>query len=125
VALQEHFLRALGVPYQVMQICTGDMGGPDARQIDIESWMPGQGKYRETHTADLMTDYQTRRLGTRVKRNVGGSEFAHTNDATAIALGRCLIAVMENHQRADGSIAVPEILAPYMGGRTVIGAPQA
>lgn len=121
VALQEHFLKALGVPYQVVQVCTGDMGGPDARQIDIESWMPGQGKYRETHTSDLMTDYQTRRLGTRVKRNAGGNEYAHTNDATAIALGRALIAVMENHQREDGSIAVPEILVPYMKGRTVIG----
>jgi seryl-tRNA synthetase len=122
VALQEHFLQAFGVPYQVMQICTGDMGGPDARQIDIESWMPGQQKYRETHTSDLMTDYQTRRLSTRVRRNAGGNEYAHTNDATAIALGRCLIAILENHQRADGSISVPEILVPYMLGRTVIGA---
>lgn len=121
VALQEHFLRALAVPYQVMQICTGDMGGPDARQIDIETWMPGQGKYRETHTSDLMTDYQSRRLNTRVKRAHGGNEYVHTNDATAIALGRCLIAVLENHQRADGTIAIPEILVPFMGGRTVIG----
>lgn len=121
VALQEHFLQALGVPYQVVLICTGDMGGPDARQIDIESWMPGQGKYRETHTSDLMTDYQSRRLGTRLKRRTGGSEFVHTNDATAIALGRTLIAVMENHQREDGSIGVPEILVPFMYGRTVIG----
>lgn len=124
VALQEHFLQALGVPYQVVQICTGDMGGPDARQIDIESWMPGQKRYRETHTSDLMTDYQTRRLGTRVKRRQGGSEYAHTNDATAIALGRTLIAVIENHQREDGSIGIPEVLVPYMGGRTVIGKPR-
>lgn len=124
VALQEHFLQALQVPYQVVQICTGDMGGPDARQIDIESWMPGQKRYRETHTSDLMTDYQARRLGTRVKRRAGGTEFAHTNDATAIALGRTLIAVIENHQREDGTIGIPEILVPYMGGRTVIGGPK-
>jgi seryl-tRNA synthetase len=124
VAIQEHVLQSFGVPYQVVQVCTGDMGGPDSRQIDIESWMPGQGRYRETHTSDLMTDYQARRLGTRVKRRAGGSEFAHTNDATAVALGRMLIAVMENFQREDGSIAVPEILVPYMGGRTVIGKPR-
>ncbi|HTK04639.1 MAG TPA: serine--tRNA ligase [Candidatus Eisenbacteria bacterium] len=124
VALQEHFLQAFGIPYQVVQICTGDMGGPDARQIDIESWMPGQMRYRETHTSDLMTDYQARRLGTRVKRRAGGSEFAHTNDATAIALGRTLIALIENHQREDGSIAIPEVLVPFMGGRTVIGSPR-
>lgn len=124
VALQQHFLQAFGIPYQVVQICTGDMGGPDARQIDIESWMPGQQRYRETHTADLMTDYQARRLGTRVKRRAGGTEFAHTNDATAIALGRALIALIENHQREDGSIGVPEALVPFMAGRTVIGAPR-
>ncbi|MEY4722965.1 MAG: seryl-tRNA synthetase, seryl-tRNA synthetase [Candidatus Parcubacteria bacterium] len=124
VALQEHFLRSFKIPYQVVQVCTGDMGGPDARQIDIESWMPGQMKYRETHTSDLMTDYQTRRLGTRVRLNAGGNVFAHTNDATAIALGRLLIALMENHQRADGSIAIPEVLWPFMLGRTVIGAPK-
>ncbi len=124
VALQEHFLQVLKVPYQVVQICTGDMGGPDARQIDIESWMPGQGRYRETHTSDLMTDYQARRLGTRVKRRAGGTEFAHTNDATAIALGRTIIAVIENHQREDGTIGIPEILVPYIGGRTVIGGPK-
>lgn len=124
VAIQEHLLRSYGVPYQVVQICTGDMGGPDARQIDIESWMPGQGKYRETHTSDLMTDYQTRRLNTRVKRREGGSEYAHTNDATAIALGRTLIAILENHQRADGTVGIPEVLVPFMGGRTVLGKQQ-
>lgn len=120
VAIQEHVLQALGIPYQVMQICTGDMGGPDARQIDIECWMPGQQKYRETHTADLMTDYQARRLNTRVKR-ASGSEFVHTNDATALAIGRILIAIMENFQQEDGSVRVPEVLVPYMAGRAVIG----
>src|SRR3990167_5766529 len=97
VAIQEYFFQELNIPYQVVAICTGDMGGPDARQIDIEAWMPGQNRYRETHTADLMTDYQARRLGTKVKR-ANGSEFVHMNDATAIAIGRTIIAIIENYQ---------------------------
>ena len=97
-----------------MAICTGDMGGPDARQIDLEMWMPGQNRYRETHTADLTTDYQARRLGTKVKR-ASGSEFVYMNDATAFAIGRTLIAIMENYQNEDGSITVPEALRPYLG----------
>jgi len=121
VAIQEHMLKALGVPYQVMQICTGDMGGPDVRQIDIECWMPGQDRYRETHTSDLMTDYQARRLNTRVRRNAGGTEYVHMNDATLMAMGRLLIAIMENFQQADGSVRVPQVLVPYMYGRSVIG----
>ena len=116
VALQEHIMRQLGLPYQVVMVCTGDMGGPDVRQIDIETWMPGQEKYRETHSADLMGEYQARRLGIRIKRNSGEKEFAHMNDATAVAIGRTLIALIENGQRADGMIAVPEVLRGYMGG---------
>lgn len=113
VAIQEHFMQLLEIPYRVMQICTGDMGGPDARQIDIECWMPGQNKYRETNTSDMMTDYQSRRLNTRVKKNDGTMEFAHMNDATAFAIGRTLIAIMENYQQADGSIKVPKVLQKY------------
>ncbi|MFH1047707.1 MAG: serine--tRNA ligase [Patescibacteria group bacterium] len=121
VAIQEHILQALKVPYQVMDICTGDMGTPDARQIDIECWVPAQNTYRETHTSDLMTDYQSRRLNTRVRRNSGDMEYVHMNDATALAMGRILVVIMENYQRADGTIEVPEALHPYMFGRTVIG----
>ena len=87
IEIQENLMQSLEIPYQVVSICTGDMGGPDFRQIDIESWMPGQNKYRETHTSDYMTDYQSRRLNTRVK--VGqNTEFVHMNDATAFAMGR-------------------------------------
>jgi seryl-tRNA synthetase len=121
VAIQEHILKILGVPYQAVQVCTGDMGGPDSRQIDLESWMPGQDKYRETHTADLMTDYQARRLGTRVRRDSGEMQFVHMNDATCIAMGRLLIAIMENFQEADGSIHIPKVLQTWMGNRTHIG----
>ena len=120
VALQEHLLQQLNVPYQVVAVCTGDMGGPDVRQIDIETWMPGQNTYRETHSADLMGEYQARRLGTKVKRESGEKEFVHTNDATAFAIGRTIIAIIENNQKDDGTIAVPEVLQPYMGNATSI-----
>lgn len=120
VALQEHLLQQLNLPYQVVAVCTGDMGGPDVRQIDIETWMPGQNTYRETHSADLMGEYQARRLGTKVKRESGEKEFVHTNDATAFAIGRTLIAIIENNQQDDGTITIPEVLQPYMGNVTFI-----
>ncbi|PIR88735.1 MAG: serine--tRNA ligase [Candidatus Harrisonbacteria bacterium CG10_big_fil_rev_8_21_14_0_10_44_23] len=114
VALQEYLLQELGIPYQVVQICTGDMGKPDNRQVDIECWIPSQKKYRETHTSDLMTDYQTRRLNIKVQ-NGKKKEFAHTNDATAFAIGRTLIAILENYQNEDGSVTVPKALRKYSG----------
>ncbi|MBI2640079.1 MAG: serine--tRNA ligase [Candidatus Sungbacteria bacterium] len=116
VGIQEHLMTELGIPYRVVAISTGDMGGPDARQIDIEAWLPGQNMYRETHTADLMTDYQARRLNTKVKRKSGTVEFAHMNDATVFAIGRTIIAILENYQQVDGSVRVPEVLQPYMFG---------
>lgn len=119
VALQEHLLQALELPYQVMMISTGDMGFPDHRQIDINTWMPGQNRYRETHTSDLMTSFQGRRLNTRVKRKDGKVEPIHTNDATLAAMGRLLIAIMENYQQADGSIRIPKVLVPYVGKEVI------
>lgn len=116
VAVQEHLMQLLDLPYQVVSICTGDMGKPDARQIDIETWLPGQDTYRETQTSDLMTDYQSRRLNTKVKREDGSKDFVHMNDATAFAIGRTLIAIMENYQTKEGEIVVPEALLPYMHG---------
>jgi seryl-tRNA synthetase len=118
VAIQEYLVSSLGLPYQLIQKCTADIGKPNARGIDIDTWMPGQGKYRETHTADYMTDYQARRLKTRVRKSDGSTELVHTNDATAFALGRVMIAIMENYQTAEGNIKVPEVLQPYMAGRT-------
>jgi seryl-tRNA synthetase len=116
VAIQEYLMQSLKLPYQVVAICTGDMGGPDYRQIDIETWMPGQNKYRETNTSDLMNDYQSRRLNTKVKRKDGKTEFVHMNDATAFAIGRTLIAIIENGQQADGSVVIPEVLRKWMPG---------
>ncbi|HEY1074346.1 MAG TPA: serine--tRNA ligase [Patescibacteria group bacterium] len=115
VAIQEYLMQQLNIPYQVLLCCTGDQGDPDARHLDINSWMPGQDTYRETHSSDYMTDYQARRLKTRVKRTATENQYVHTNDATAFAIGRTLIAVMENYQQADGSIKVPEVLVPYCG----------
>ena len=120
VAIQEYLMQSLVLPYQVVAICTGDMGGPDYRQIDIETWMPGQNKYRETHTSDLMNDYQSRRLITKVKRKDGKTEFVHMNDATAFAIGRTLIAILENYQQADGSVVIPEVLRKWMPGNQSI-----
>jgi seryl-tRNA synthetase len=117
VAVQERLMQLLNLPHQVVIISTGDMGGPDQRQFDIETWMPGQNTYRETQTSDYMGGYQARRLNSRTKRADGSVEPVHMNDATAYAIGRTLIAIMENYQQADGSIAVPEILRPYMGGK--------
>ncbi|MDE0243552.1 MAG: serine--tRNA ligase [Candidatus Kaiserbacteria bacterium] len=120
VALQEHLMQQLNLPYQVVMVCTGDMGKPDVRQIDIETWMPGQNTYRETHSADLMGAYQARRLGIRVKREGGKKEFVHMNDATVFAMGRTLIAIIENNQRSDGSVTVPEVLRPYLGNQECV-----
>ena len=116
VAIIEYLVQALQLPYQVLIMCTGDMGKQDARHIDIEVWMPGQNKYRETHTSDLMTDFQARRLNTRVKRNSGETQYVHMNDATAFALSRTVVAIMENYQTKKGTIEVPKVLRKYMGG---------
>ena len=119
IAIQEYLMQQLGIPYHVLVKCTADIGKPNARGVDIEAWLPGQHKYRETHTADYMTDYQARRLKTRVRRE-DGVELIHTNDATAFALGRTTIAIIENNQTADGHVNIPAALQPYMAGQSQI-----
>jgi len=120
-AIQERFMQLLGIPYRKLQKCTYDIGKPNAKGSDIEAWLPAQGKYRETHTADYMTDYQARRLGTRVRRSDGQVDYVHTNDATAFACGRALVAIIENFQNADMSVRIPAQLQSYMGGRETLG----
>ena len=120
VAIQEYLLTQLELPYRVIQKCTADIGKPNARGIDMEAWLPGQEQYRETHTADYMTDYQSRRLNTRVRRESGELELVHTNDATAFALGRAMIAVIENGQDQAGNIRMPKVLQPYLGGKEIL-----
>ena len=119
VAVQEYLLQALKLPYHVLMKCTADIGKPNARGVDMEVWLPGQGKYRETHTADYMTDYQSRRLQTRVRTD-DGVVLVHTNDATAFALGRCMVAIIENYQTAKGDVVIPEVLRPYLAGRELL-----
>jgi seryl-tRNA synthetase len=120
VAVQEYLLTQLELPYRVIQKCTADIGKPNARGIDMEAWLPGQQQYRETHTADYMTDYQSRRLNTRVRRESGDLELIHTNDATAFALGRAMIAIIENGQNEDGTVRIPKVLQPYLGGKEIL-----
>jgi seryl-tRNA synthetase len=117
VAIQEYLVQQLRLPYQLLQKSTFDIGKPNASGYDINTWFPGQQQYRETHTADYMTDYQARDLKIRVRRANGDLDLVHTNDATAFALGRILKAIMENYQTSDGRIIVPEVLRPYMNGQ--------
>lgn len=119
--VQEYMMQKLGIPYRKLQKCTFDIGKPNAKGSDIDAWLPWQSQYRETHTADYMTDYQSRRLNTRVKRESGDLELIHTNDATAFACGRALVAIMENYQTEQGKVMIPEVLRPFMGGKTMIG----
>ncbi|MDP3948492.1 MAG: serine--tRNA ligase [bacterium] len=119
VGIQEYLTQSLELPYKVIICSTGDQGGPDFRHIDVETWMPAQNKYRETHSADLMNDYQSRRLNTKVKRENGESQFVHMNDATAFAIGRTIIAIMENYQMKDGKIEVPKVLREYVGKKII------
>jgi seryl-tRNA synthetase len=119
VAIQEYLMQQLKLPYHVLEKCTADIGFPNAKGVDLEVWLPGQNKYRETHTADFITDFQARGMQTRVK-TASGIEFVHTNDATAFAMGRTLVAIIENYQKADSKIGIPEVLQPYLGGQEVI-----
>ncbi|HSX39684.1 MAG TPA: serine--tRNA ligase [Candidatus Saccharimonadales bacterium] len=120
VAIQEYLMQQLELPYEVMILCTGDMGKPDYRQIDINTWVPAQNKYRETHSADYMTDYQARRLNIKYEDAEGNRKFVYMNDATALAIGRTLIAILENNQQEDGSIKIPRILQQYLNGKEII-----
>jgi seryl-tRNA synthetase len=119
VALQEYLMQRLRLPYQVLEKCTADIGRPNAKGVDIEVWLPAQNKYRETHTADYITDYQARPMKTRVRRASGEVELVHTNDATVFS-ERPLIAIIENFQTKEGDVIVPAALRPYMGGREKI-----
>jgi len=119
VAIQEYLMEQLGLPYRVLEKCTADIGRPNAKGVDIDVWLPSQNMYRETHTADYITDYQTRPMRTRVRRKNGEVELAHTNDATVFS-ERPLIAILENLQTAEGNVVIPEVLRPYMGGKEVM-----
>lgn len=117
----EAILQKLGLPYRVMSLCTGDMGFGAAKTYDLEVWMPGQDKYREISSVSNCEDFQARRLQARFKNAKGKNALVHTLNGSGLAVGRCLVALLENYQNADGSITVPEALRPYMGGLERLG----
>ncbi|MDP3924165.1 MAG: serine--tRNA ligase, partial [Hydrogenophaga sp.] len=112
----EAVLQKLGLPYRVMSLCTGDMGFGASKTYDLEVWVPAQGTYREISSVSNCEAFQARRLQARFKNAQGKNELVHTLNGSGLAVGRALVAVLENHQNADGSITVPEALRPYMGG---------
>ncbi|TSA82986.1 serine--tRNA ligase [Deinococcus detaillensis] len=121
LANAEGILRALELPYRVVQNCTGDMGAGKALMYDIEAWVPSEQLYRETHSCSYLGDWQARRTGLRYKGEGGKPHFAHTLNNTGIAVPRVLVPFLENHQQADGRIRIPAALQPFMGGKAFIG----
>ena len=117
----EGILEALGIPYRTVILCTGDMGFGARRTFDIEAWIPGQNTYREISSVSTTGDFQARRMNARFRPEGGGKpEFVHTLNGSGLAVGRCLIAVLENGQREDGSVELPEALGRYLGGKTIL-----
>ncbi|MEH3024198.1 MAG: serine--tRNA ligase [Pseudomonas oryzihabitans] len=117
----ETVLQRLELPYRVLSLCTGDMGFGATKTYDLEVWVPSQGKYREISSCSNCGDFQARRMQARYRNAEGKPELVHTLNGSGLAVGRTLVAVLENYQQADGSIRVPEVLKPYMGGLEVIG----
>ena len=122
LAVEEGILGDLGIPYRVVDIALGDLGAPAARKFDCEAWIPSQERYREVTSCSNCTDYQARRLRARVKGS-GGTRLVHTLNGTAVAVGRTIIALLENHQQPDGTVAVPSVLVEH-GAPAVLGAPS-
>ena len=116
----EEVLRALGLPYRVVNVCGGDLGQPQVQKFDIETWMPSRESYGETHSASRFHDFQARRLKLRYRDADGKAQVCHTLNNTVAASTRMLIALLENHQQPDGKVAIPAPLRPYMGGRELI-----
>jgi seryl-tRNA synthetase len=118
----EAVLQKLGLPYRVMSLCTGDMGFGSAKTYDLEVWLPAQDTYREISSVSNCEAFQARRLQARFKNAQGKNELLHTLNGSGLAVGRTLVAVLENYQNADGSVTVPEALRPYLGGQTLLKA---
>ncbi|WP_170414460.1 serine--tRNA ligase [Ruegeria atlantica] len=117
----EGILEKLGIPYRTVVLCTGDMGFGARRTFDIEAWLPGQDTYREISSVSTCGDFQARRMNARFRPEAGGKpEYVHTLNGSGLAVGRCLIAVLENGQNADGTVTLPEVLAPYLGGKLTL-----
>jgi len=119
LANSEEILKDLKLPYRVLLMCTGDMGEPQVKKYDIETWMPGRGGYGETMSDSFMGDFQARRLKMRYKAGDGTTRFCHTLNNTAIASPRILVAILENYQQADGSVVIPDVLVPFVGKKKI------
>ena len=122
-ANSEELVQALELPYRVLNLCVGDLGDSKVKGYDIECWIPSEQRYRETHSASYFHDYQARRADLRYRGEDGVVRYVHTLNNTALASTRTIIALLENHQRADGTIGIPEALRPYLGGRETLGKP--
>ena len=118
--LEEELWQGLGIPYRALEMCTGDLGAMAARKFDLEAWMPGRNDWGEVTSASNVTDYQARNLNVRYKKDDGNHGFIHMLNGTAIATSRAFVAILENYQQEDGSIKIPEVLRPYMGGMEYI-----
>jgi len=125
VSVEEEIIGKLELPYRIVNIAAGDLGGSAAKKYDIEVWLPGQQRYRELTSCSNTTDYQARRMQTRVRRSEGNVETLHTLNGTATAIGRTLIAILENHQQEDGSVVIPEHLWRYLPERARVLTPRA
>lgn len=119
VSIEEKLMKSLKIPYRLVQLCSGDLARPSSATLDIESWFPGQNEYRETHSSSNCTDFQARRLNIRYKEESGKLNFVHTLNGTVFAIGRMLIAIIENYQQKDGSIKVPKVLQKYTGFKAI------
>ena len=119
----ENILQLLGLPYRVISLCTGDIGFSAAKTYDLEVWLPSYGAYKEISSCSNCVDFQARRANIKYRdpENFKGSRYVHTLNGSGLAVGRTMAAIMENYQQADGTIKVPEVLVPYMGGVEVIG----
>lgn len=120
VAIESEILKALGLPFQTLMLACGDTGIASSKTFDHEGWMPGQNKYRELMSCSNCWDYQARRMNAKYRDKNGKLAFVHTLNGTAVALGRIIIAIMENYQQKDGSIIIPDVLIAYMGGQKII-----
>ena len=125
VSIEEEIIGGLGIPYRIVNIAAGDLGGAAAKKYDLEAWLPGQGRYRELTSCSNYTDYGARRAQTRVRRPDGSVETLHTLNGTATAIGRTLIAILENNQQADGSVVIPERLWEFLPERARVLTPRA
>jgi seryl-tRNA synthetase len=124
LSIEEGIMGALEIPYRVVNVAAGDLGGSAAKKYDIEGWLPGQGRYRELTSCSNYVDYGARRAQTRMRRGDGSLDVLHTLNGTATAIGRTLIAIMENHQQADGSVIIPEHLWRYLPERAHVLQPK-